>query len=146
MHSATDSIEIEATPDQTWQILADLHRLPEWYVPAQRIQVLTAGPVRKNWRFRLAVKTLSGLVLDALGTVKEFDPQQRVITWRGQARGIAGDSRWQVIAAENGTSRIHHTFEGGGWLMFLSQNLGRNKLTVRKRLVNLKKLVEMETG
>ena len=71
MHSATDTIEVKATPEQTWQILSDLPRLPEWYVPAQSIKIMSAGPVREGWQFTLAVKTLSGLVLDALGTVKQ---------------------------------------------------------------------------
>jgi hypothetical protein len=146
MHSAADSIHVNATPEQTWQVLANLNRLPEWYVPAQGIKVITAGPVREGWQFVLAVKTLSGLVLDAVGTVKEFDPQHRAITWRGQAMGIAGDSQWQVTAAGDGCSRIEHTFEGRGWLMFLSQKLGRNRLTVHKRLTNLKNLVEREAG
>ena len=145
LHSATDTIEINASPEKTWQVLSNLHRLPEWYVPAQHIKIITEGPVRENWQFVLAVKTLSGLVLNALGTVKEFDPQQHVITWRGKAAGIEGDSRWQVVANGNGLARIEHTFEGEGWLMFLSQKLGRNKMTVRKRLENLKSLVEQET-
>ena len=144
MHSATDTIEIEATPEQTWRVLSNLRRLPEWYVPAQHIKILTDGPVREEWQFVLAVKTLSGLVLDALGTVKEFNPQAHAITWRGKAMGIAGDSRWQVVPAENGHARINHTFQGQGWLMFLSQKLGRNRLTVRKRLENLKRLVEQD--
>lgn len=146
MHSATDTINVKATAEQTWQVLSDLERLPEWYVPAQTIKVITDGPVRENWQFILAVKTLSGIVLDALGTVKEFDPERKVITWRGQARGIAGDSRWQVVSTKNGGSQIKHTFQGKGWLMFLSQTLGRNRMTVRKRLSNLKNLVEVETG
>jgi hypothetical protein len=146
MHSAADSIEINATIDQAWQVLANLNRLPEWYVPAQRIKVITPGPVREGWQFILAVKTLSGLVLDALGTVKEFDPQRRVITWRGQAPGITGDSQWRVTAAGDRASRIEHTFQGQGWLMFLSQKLGRNRLTVHKRLTNLKNLIEREAN
>jgi len=146
MHSATDTIDVKATPEQTWQVLANLHRLPEWYVPAQQITVKTGGPVRQGWQFVLAVKTLSGLVLDALGTVKEFDPQRRAITWRGQAMGIAGDSRWEVVPTNNGQAQIRHTFQGRGWLMFLSQKLGRNRMTVRKRLANLKNLVEREAG
>jgi uncharacterized membrane protein len=144
MHSATETIIINAGPDETWQVLSNLQRLPQWYVPAQHINILTEGPVRENWQFKLAVRTLSGLVLDALGTVTEFNPQQRAITWRGQATGIAGDSRWQVLPAANGQSQIQHTFEGKGWLMFLSQKLGRNRMTVRKRLENLKQLVEAE--
>jgi hypothetical protein len=145
VHSATDSIEVNATPEQTWQVLADLQRLPEWYVPAQRIKIVTSGPVREGWQFILAVKTWSGVVLDALGTVQEFDPQRKSITWRGQAKGIAGDSRWQIVATDKGTARIDHTFQGNGWLMFLSQKLGRNRITVHKRLTNLKNLVEAET-
>jgi carbon monoxide dehydrogenase subunit G len=144
VHSATNSIEVKATPEQTWQVLSDLRRLPEWYVPAQHIRVVTEGPVREGWQFVLAVKTLSGLVLDAVGTVKEYDPQHKSITWRGQAMGIAGDSRWQIIPAGNGQARINHTFQGNGWLMFLSQKLGRNSLTVQQRLTNLKRLVEAE--
>ena len=144
MHKATDSIEVKATAEQSWKILSDLSRLPEWYVPAQSINVITDGPIGENWQFILAVKTLSGLVLKALGTVNEFDPQNKVITWRGQAMGIAGDSRWQVISIENDYSRIDHSFQGDGWLMFLSQKLGRNKMTVRKRLTHLKTLVELE--
>jgi len=145
MHSATESIEVKATPEQTWLVLADLKRLPEWYVPAQSIKIVTAGPVREGWQFILSVKTWSGLVLEAIGTVKEFDPQGKSITWRGRATGIAGDSRWQIVATDNGAARIDHTFQGHGWLMFLSQKLGRNRMTVHKRLTNLKNLVEAET-
>lgn len=142
MHSASESILIHASPEETWQTLTDLPRLPEWYTPARRIRALTDGPVREGWQFVLAVKTLSGIVLDALGTVTRFDPEQRVIVWRGQTFGISGDSRWQVVPAENGFARIEHTFAGQGWLMFLSQKLGRNPKTVKKRLENLKRLVE----
>ncbi|NJN97564.1 MAG: hypothetical protein HC875_27545 [Anaerolineales bacterium] len=144
MHSATESIEVNATPEQTWQVLADLKRLPEWYVPAQQIKIITEGPVRQGWQFILAVRTWSGVVLDALGTVKEFDPHNKSITWRGQATGIAGDSRWTISPTEQGTARIDHTFQGQGWLMFLSQKSGRNRMTVQKRLANLKRLVEAE--
>ncbi len=144
MHSATETIDVEATPEQTWHVLANLRRLPEWYVPAQSIQIVSEGPVREGWKFILAVKTLSGLVLQAVGTVKEFNPAQKRITWRGQATGIAGDSRWQVVPTAAGYAQIHHTFEGQGWLMFLSQKLGRNRKTVRQRLTNLKQLAEAE--
>lgn len=144
MHSATETIEVKASPEQTWAVLSNLERLPEWYVPAQNIELLTEGPVRVGWQFNLAVRTLVGIVLKALGTVKVFDPDSKSITWAGQAMGIAGDSRWQILPTENGGSRINHTFEGQGWLMFLSQNLGRNRLTVQKRLANLKRLAEQE--
>jgi carbon monoxide dehydrogenase subunit G len=146
LHRATETIEVKASPEQTWAVLSNLNRLPEWYVPAQEIKVLTEGPVRVGWQFNLAVRTLVGLVLNALGTVKVFDPDSKSITWAGQAMGIAGDSRWQIVPTENGHARINHTFEGNGWLMFLSQKLGRNRLTVQKRLANLKQLAEQEAA
>jgi hypothetical protein len=146
VHSATETIQVNATPDQTWAVLSDLRRLPEWYVPAQKIEVLSDGPVRAGWQFNLAVRTLSGLVLNALGTVLEYDPTGKQITWRGQAPGITGNSCWQIVPTANGSAQICHTFEGGGWLMFLSQKLGRNRLTVRQRLANLKALAEREAG
>jgi carbon monoxide dehydrogenase subunit G len=142
MHNATDQIMVEAAPEQSWRVLTDLARLPEWYVPAQSIKILSDGPVRKDWKFELPVKTLSGIVLSALGVVIHFDPSQRTIIWHGQAMGITGDSRWQIVDTGDGRSRIDHTFEGEGWLMFLSQKLGRNRLTVRKRLTNLKRIIE----
>ena len=142
LHSATDTIQVEASPEQTWSVLSDLKRLPEWYTPAQTIKIITDGPVREGWQFVLAVRTLSGLVLDAVGAVKEFDPDNRTITWQGRAPGISGDSRWQVLPTADGQAQINHTFQGRGWLMFLSQKLGRNRLTVHKRLENLKNLIE----
>lgn len=145
MHSASEVINVDATPEQVWQVLSDLRRLPEWYVPAQRIQILTEGPVRAGWQFDLAVKTLPGIVLSAIGTVREVDPRQRRIVWRGKALGIEGDSCWEVVPAPgNGGAQIRHTFQGQGWLLFLSHSLGRNALTVRQRLANLKALVEGE--
>lgn len=142
---ATETVMVMASPDKTWRVLTNLAYLPQWYVPAQGIEILTPGEVRVGWQFYLAVKTLPGVVLRALGTVKEFDPQNRVITWHGQATGINGDSRWQVQATSEGGARIEHTFEGQGWLMWLSHFSGRNRLTVQKRLANLKRLVESET-
>lgn len=143
MH-ATESIDVQATPEQTWQVLSNLERLPEWYVPAQRIERLTEGAVREGWQFNLAVKTLPGIVLKALGTVTLVDSAAHTIVWQGQALGISGDSRWQIVPHGEGQARINHTFEGQGWLMFLSHTSGRNRLTVQRRLANLKQLVERE--
>lgn len=137
-----ETITIHATPDQVWQILSDLPRLPEWYVPAQWIRVLTDGPVVPKWQFILGVKTLPGFVLNALGTVRVYNAETRTIVWRGQAMGIAGDSQWQVTETSHGTAQLTHTFAGQGWLFFLSVRTGRNQLIMQQRLQNLKALVE----
>ena len=116
----TESIEIQATADQVWQVLSNLPRLPEWYVPAQWMRVLTDGPVRPEWQFVLGVKTLPGFVLDALGTVTTYDADTRTIIWRGKAMGIEGDSQWRVTETETGHAKLEHIFSGQGWLFFLS--------------------------
>ena len=144
MTHPTETIIINATPNQVWQVLSDLPRLPEWYVPSQWIRVLTDGPVKPEWQFSLGVKTLPGFVLDALGTVKVCDADSRTIVWRGKALGIEGDSQWQVTETEAGKAQLAHTFAGKGWLFFLSVNTGRNQLIMQQRLHNLKRLVEQD--
>ena len=142
MSHPPETIDIHATPQQVWSVLTDLSRLPEWYVPAQRITLLTEGPVREGWQFRLAVKTLPGIVLNALGTVKLFDPQTYQITWHGKTLGIRGDSVWRIHEIVGGRAQLSHSFHASGWLYLLSDKSGRNAQTLRRRLANLKGLVE----
>jgi hypothetical protein len=145
VYTETAIIEVEASPEQVWQVLSDLRRLPEWYVPSQAIDVLSDGPIQPGWQFDLSVRTLAGIVLSAIGTVKIFDPDRRRIVWRGRATGIEGDSRWEVLSGpQTGQAQIRHTFAGRGWLFFLSYKLGRNALTLQGRLANLKALIEHE--
>lgn len=143
MYTAHDQIEIKASPEQVFEVLANLARLPEWYVPSEGIDILTTGPVALDWQFNLQVRTLGGVLLNALGTVKLFNLEQHAITWHGKTWGIEGDSCWQAYPQQNHTL-LKHTFQGSGWMLFLSKTLGRNRMTVRKRLTNLKKLVEAE--
>ncbi len=143
MYTSQYQIEINASPEQVFRTLSNLHRLPEWYVPSEEINVLSNGPVAKGWQFHLGVRTLGGVLLKALGTVTNFKPEDYAITWSGKALGIEGNSRWQAVP-QNGHTLLEHTFEGTGWMLFLSKKLGRNDMTVQKRLSNLKALVEKE--
>jgi hypothetical protein len=143
VYTAEDQIIIRATPTQVFRILADLRRLPEWYVPAESIDILQDGPLKPGWQFRLGVRTLGGFPLQALGTVLIYQPQSHELVWRGQSLGIQGNSRWQAQPQGNQTC-LKHTFTGTGWMLFLSNMLGRNTMTVRARLANLKALIENE--
>lgn len=138
------TIDINATPNQVWQTLTDLRRLPEWYVPSQWIKVLTEGPVSEGWQFVGGVRTLAGLELEAVGTIKEFSAETRRIVWHGKALGIEGLSEWQITPIENGRAQLEHSFWGHGWLYFLSAKTGRNQFIMQQRLNNLKQLVEAE--
>ena len=143
MYTAEDQIIIRATPTQVFRTLADLHRLPEWYVPAQSIDILQEEPLRPGWQFRLGVRTLGGFPLQALGTVLIYHPDSLELVWRGQSLGIKGNSSWLAQPYGNETC-LKHTFIGSGWMLFLSKLLGRNLMTVRARLANLKALVEKD--
>jgi len=141
LYTSSAEIEIQATPKQVFTILSDLSHLPEWYVPAQAIHPHQETPLKPGWQFYLMVRTLGGIVLRALGTVKTYDPDNYHITWHGQALGIQGDSQWQV-QIQNNKTLVTHTFTGTGWMLALSHFLGRHHQTLAMRLTNLKRLVE----
>lgn len=143
MSPSTASVEITiAQPaDAVFSLLCDLRRLPEWYEPAQAIEILTPGPVQVDWQFVLTVQTLGGISLKALGTVTTYQPENRLVIWHGQTMGIQGDSRWQVLA-DGPQARVQHSFTGRGWMLWLSNKLDRHESTLMARLENLKRLSE----
>lgn len=145
MHTAEVEIEIQANPAQTFQILSDLPRLPEWYVPSHGIDILSEGPVRPGWQFNLQVHTLGGIRLDALGEVLDINPGKHLLSWHGKTLGIEGDSVWEVNPAGQ-YSTVRHRFTGQGWMLLFARLMGRHENTLFQRLQNLKKLVEHETG
>lgn len=143
-HRYTHSISINATPPAVWRVLSDLSRLPEWYYPSQRVQVVDAGTVKVGARFVLWIRTATGIVVRALGEILAVEPE-RMLQWRGQSNGIAATATW-TLAPQNGQTLLTHEFAGGGWMMQLSVWTGRAPQTARKRLEGLKRVVEGEKG
>jgi uncharacterized protein YndB with AHSA1/START domain len=134
------SIEISAAPQTVWRVMCDLSRLPEWYFPSQRVELIDTGPVHPGTRFVLWIRTAAGVVVRAPGEIMRVEPL-RLLQWRGQSNGIAATATW-TLEAFNGSTRLSHEFAGGGWMMFLSAITGRAPKTARKRLEGLKKVVE----
>ena len=134
------SIEIAAPPEAIWRVMCDLSRLPEWYFPSQRVEVIDPGPVHPGTRFVLWIRTAAGVVVRAPGEILMVEPSRR-LQWRGQSNGIAATATWTLDALHNGT-RLTHEFAGGGWMMFLSTLTGRAPKTAQKRLEGLKRVVE----
>jgi uncharacterized protein YndB with AHSA1/START domain len=135
-------IDIAAPPAAVWQVLADLSRLPEWYYPSQRVEVIDAGPVQPGSRFVLWIRTIVGIVVRAPGEILRAEPE-RLLQWRGQASGIAATATW-TLTDKNGYTRLTHEFAGGGWMMLLSTLTGRAPKTARRRLEGVKRVVEGE--
>lgn len=134
------SIDIHAPPSAIWRVLSDLTRLPEWYYPSQRVHVPDDGPVAPGKPFVLWIRTAAGVIVRAPGEILEVEPE-RLLKWRGQASGIAATATW-TLAPQDGHTRLTHEFAGGGWMMFLSTLTGHAPQTARKRLENLKRVVE----
>jgi uncharacterized protein YndB with AHSA1/START domain len=138
--SYTESVDINMPPASVWRVLSDLSRLPEWYYPAQRVQVVDAGPVVPGSRFVLWIRTAAGIEVEAPGEVLAVDPG-KLLRWRGHSSGIAATATW-TLEPRGGGTRVTHEFAGGGWMMFLSAATGRAPKTAARRLANLKRLVE----
>jgi uncharacterized protein YndB with AHSA1/START domain len=139
-HRYTHSIEIHATPAAVWRVLSDLSRLPEWYVPCQRVESLDAGSVRVGTQFVLRIRTAVGVELLAPGEILAVE-HERLLKWRGRTRGIAATATW-ILTPQNGHTLLTHEFAGGGWMMQLSVWTGRAPKTALRRLEGLKKVVE----
>ncbi len=134
------SIEIDATPSAVWRVLSDLSRLPEWYFPSRRVQVIDNGPIAVGTKFVLWIRTAAGLVVRAPGEILQLEPE-RLLKWRGQSSGIAATATW-ALTPHDGHTLLTHEFAAGGWMMFLSTLTGRAPKTAMKRLENLKRVVE----
>ena len=135
-----ESIDIDAPPPQVWRVLSDLSRLPEWYFPSRRVELLDGGAARPGMQFVLWIRTAAGIDVRAPGEIIQVEPE-RVLRWRGRSTGIAATAAWG-LAPLDGRTRLTHEFAGGGWMMLLSTLTGRAPRTARKRLENLKRVVE----
>jgi uncharacterized protein YndB with AHSA1/START domain len=141
-HSYTGSILIDASPAEVWRVLSDLSRLPEWYFPSRRVQVLDGAQARAGALFVLWIRTAAGIDVRAPGKVLQVEPA-RLLQWRGRSTGISATATWR-LNAQGAQTCLTHEFAGSGWMMFLSTLTGRAPHTTRKRLENLKRLVEVD--
>jgi len=139
-HTYNDSILIDASPAEVWRVLSDLSRLPEWYFPSRRVQLLDGTQAQAGAKFVLWVRTAAAIDLRAPGAVLQSEPA-RLLQWRGRSAGISATATWR-LNAQSAKTCLTHEFAGSGWMLLLSTLTGRAPRTARKRLENLKRLVE----
>ncbi len=139
-HHYIDSILIAATPAEVWRVLSDLSRLPEWYFPSRRVQLVDGNSAQEGALFVLWIRTAAGINVRAPGEVLQVE-LERMLKWRGTSSGIAATATW-TLTPQNGQTQLTHEFAGGGWMMLLSTLTGRAPKTARKRLEKLKRVVE----
>ncbi len=110
--SIQTSIEINATPEAVWNVLADFEAYPSWNpfiislagkpVPGGRLKVLLQPPTGRKMSFSPAVLIWT---------------PNRALVWRGKvlvSGFFDGEHRFELEPAGNGTTRFVHgeTFTG----------------------------------
>jgi len=98
---------VDATIEDTWAVVADVPRQPEWMRDMKRVTIETPGPVRPGTRAEATVRILGIAVSDPVEIV-ELEPPRRfavrhdglftgdgVITLEGGADGTTTIVRWR---------------------------------------------------
>ena len=116
-------IDIEASPEQVWQLLIKAESWPEWYEGAANVRVRTSddGNLYEN-----AVFTWKTMGLDFESTVKEFMPPYR-LAWESEKKSIQGYHSWVIIPTDFGCTVITDESQKG-WLTFMEKTFQPNKL------------------
>lgn len=137
------SIDIEASPAATMQLLADASRWPSWYPGMTSIDVTSPFP-EKDGQVTFGVRSL-GLTLRVTETVLDFDPERlHVFDMTGMLRGRA---RWELSPEGAGTlltTTFDYSLPGGvvGKLADAVLVKRQNATSLEQGLQNFKRLVE----
>lgn len=137
-----NEIEIEATPEEVWQILIDAESWATFYKGAQnvKIQDTSQAVLQANSVFRW--KTM-GLQFDSY--IREFVPNSR-LSWESKRSNIQGYHAWLIVPQANGCRLITDESQNG-WLTFFEKLFQPRKLKKLHDvwLVEIKKKAESAT-
>ncbi|MDP8929833.1 MAG: SRPBCC family protein [Actinomycetota bacterium] len=140
------SVEIERPPQEVFEVLTDLDRLPLWATMVVENHDLPDAPLRSGDSFRQTVR-VAGVNLDTEWTVLEIEPPRQV---RYEARAAGGGRLHMVqrVTEAGAGSRLEvdvdYDLPGG----FLGEALDRvyverrNQREAEHTLQNLKDLLE----
>lgn len=103
------AIEIAASPEGVWRVMADVERWPEWTASILRVKRLTPGPFEVGSRARVHQPKLP----PAWWLVTELVPG-RQFTWVSTAPGVRVTAR-HVVEATAGGSRVTLSIRYEGW-------------------------------
>ena len=90
------TVEIEASPDKVWAILADVERWPEWSASMANVERLNGEPLALGARVRVKQPRMPTLVWK----VTELDPGQS-FSWQSDSTGVTTVGSHVVKATAN---------------------------------------------
>lgn len=76
-------VDVTASPERAWDVLADLPRWPEWTASMTRLTPLDAAPLGVGSRVRVEQPNLRPIVLE----IVTWEPG-RGFAWRGRQPGV----------------------------------------------------------
>jgi uncharacterized protein YndB with AHSA1/START domain len=104
-------IDIEATPEAVWAVLADVERWPEWTPSMTLVRRLEDGPFGVSSTARVRQPRLP----QAVYTVTEYEPG-RAFTWAARSPGVTTTGGHHVVSREDGHATVRLTLDQTGVL------------------------------
>jgi uncharacterized membrane protein len=80
-------VEVDAPIGQTWAVLVDLARQPEWMTDMKSVEIITPGPLRVGSRATATVRILGIAVADPVEVVELGPPHRYGIRHDGVFKG-----------------------------------------------------------
>jgi uncharacterized membrane protein len=136
-----NAVEIDATPDQVWQVLMDVERWPEWTASVTSVTRLEPGMFRTGSSVRLKQPRLP----EAVWKVSSLTPQE-AFTWTSRGNGVTTVARHVIAALPGGRTRAESHLQQTGPLGWFAR-LFYSKLTksyLEQESQGLKKRCEQE--
>lgn len=131
MREFRECVDIDATVERAWSVLADLERWPEWTPSVTKVEPLDPGLPAPGWRVRIEQPKLT----PATWTITEWDPP-RGFVWVARRPGLRTIAGHELTARKDGCSlTLALTFSGAlaGIAAFASRRLIRHYLTLEAR-------------
>src|SRR4028119_2134338 len=103
------TVEIDASPERVWEVLADVERWSEWTETVTSVRLLDDGPLRSGSRAKINQPKIP----ETEYVVTEIEPGQS-FTWVASGPGVTTKAHHAVEALPGGGSRVRLAVEQGG--------------------------------
>jgi hypothetical protein len=137
------AIDVAATPEACWKVLADLGTWPRWFPRLKYASVLGGDndPWRVGGRFEIVFDF--GLSVSVRPVVEEIEKARRV-RWVGKGMGIQGNHSYTFETKSPGLTRVtsHEEFSGLGARLMTRRVVGLLDTEVHRSMERFKALVE----
>jgi hypothetical protein len=140
------AIDVSATPDECWRVLADLATWPRWF-PRLKYAAVADGeatPWRVGGRFEMVLDFGVDVTLKPVVEEVERARPWYKVRWLGKSWGILGNHAFTLESHAPGLTRVtsHGQFSGIGARLLTGKVLEILDSEVYRSLERLKALVE----